>query len=113
MAYDDSSYDGGLHSQAIHDGQKIGVAIAPVSSTTRRISSNSFPALPPYQSNFFSRNATVAAARKQYLKILVGGIVMTTLAIFTIFSILWGAFYRTPAHNLPGWIIVRALYYHD
>ncbi|EKM78188.1 hypothetical protein AGABI1DRAFT_75664 [Agaricus bisporus var. burnettii JB137-S8] len=47
----------------------------------------------------------MAAARKQYLKIMFGGVVVLTLIIFMIFSILWGAYFRTPSYNLTGWII--------
>ncbi|KAF9444277.1 hypothetical protein P691DRAFT_677928 [Macrolepiota fuliginosa MF-IS2] len=44
-------------------------------------------------------------ARKKYFKMIAGGIVVASIVIFGIFSILWGAFYRTPVTNLEGWII--------
>ena len=31
---------------------------------------------------------------------------MTVVLIFAVFSIFWGALWKIPAHNLPGWVIV-------
>lgn len=59
-----------------------------------------------YKSGFLSRNADVRGARNLYAKILVGGIFMIIIIIFTIFPILYGAFYKTPARNLDGWVVV-------
>ncbi|XP_006462285.1 hypothetical protein AGABI2DRAFT_119143 [Agaricus bisporus var. bisporus H97] len=58
-----------------------------------------------YKSGFLSRNADVRGARNLYAKILVGGIFMIIIIIFTIFPILYGAFYKTPARNLDGWVV--------
>lgn len=108
---DDKSYEGAFHSQGALDGPKMGVTIGPVIETPQqRISTGSLPAPRLYTNKFFSRSATLTAARKQYLKILTGGMVLASLVIFGVFPILWGAFYRTPVQNFPGWIIVRTLY---
>jgi hypothetical protein len=48
----------------------------------------------------------VSIARNVYAKILGGGIAMIIIIIFTIFPILYGAFYKTPVGNLTGWIVV-------
>ncbi|KAF8965752.1 hypothetical protein BDZ97DRAFT_1810828 [Flammula alnicola] len=45
------------------------------------------------------------AARAIYLKIFLGGSFMTILLIFAVFSIFWGALWKIPDHNLPGWIV--------
>jgi hypothetical protein len=66
---------------------------------------------PLYQNTFFSRDPTITAARKLYLKMLVGGILASTIVIFGIFPILYGAFYKTPMRNLDGWIVVSTCRY--
>lgn len=100
---DDKSSD----SRGALDGPKMGVTIGPPETPQRRISISSLPSPQLYKNNFFSRSATLTAARKQYLKMLTGGVALTSLIIFGVFPILWGAFYRTPVQNLPGWIVVR------
>lgn len=96
----ESHYDDGA--SHLHEGEKTSV---------RAAGSLTSPQL--FENNFFSRDATITAARKQYLKILVGGVFMTIIIIFSIFPILYGAFYKTPARNLDGWIIVRAIVLPD
>ncbi|KAL1747066.1 hypothetical protein HDZ31DRAFT_32713 [Schizophyllum fasciatum] len=60
---------------------------------------------PPYSSKFFDQGPAAAVSRQIYLKIVFGGLMMMAVVIFGIFSIYWGALWRIPAHNLPGWII--------
>lgn len=55
---------------------------------------------------FNDRSKEATAARATYLKIFIGGSFMTILLIFSIFSIFWGALWKIPAHNLPGWVVV-------
>jgi len=50
----------------------------------------------------------LAVARKIYLKVFVAGSLGIIIAIFAVFSIYWGALWKIPAHNLQGWIVVRA-----
>ncbi|KAF9447255.1 hypothetical protein P691DRAFT_707098 [Macrolepiota fuliginosa MF-IS2] len=97
MALDDSSYDDVSQSRTTLDGQKV--PVGPSSHKTLPSGARL------YENRFFSSDATITEARKQYLKVIVGGVVITSIFIFAIFSILWGAFYRTPARNLPGWIV--------
>ncbi|KAJ3557190.1 hypothetical protein NP233_g11806 [Leucocoprinus birnbaumii] len=59
-----------------------------------------------YSNSLLSSDEAIASARKVYLKTLCGGVFAIVLLIFTVFALLWGAFFRTPAKNLPGWIIV-------
>lgn len=61
------------------------------------------PAL--YQNTFFSRDPTMTAARKLYMKMLIAGMFASTFVVFGIFPILYGSFYKTPARKLPGWIV--------
>ena len=58
---------------------------------------------------FFDKAPEHAAARATYLKIFLGGSFMTVIIIFTIFPIFWGALWKTPVHNLSGWIVVRLI----
>ena len=57
---------------------------------------------------FYDRSKGAAAARAAYFKIFIGGAFMTIVLIFAIFSIFWGALWKIPAHNLPGWVVVSA-----
>lgn len=58
----------------------------------------------PFTGSFFSPET--AGARAVYLKIVVGGCFLIVIAIFAVFSIFWGALWKTPARNLDGWIVV-------
>ncbi|KAL1681784.1 hypothetical protein EV122DRAFT_287637 [Schizophyllum commune] len=60
---------------------------------------------PSYSSKFFDKGAAAAVSRQIYFKIVFGGLMMMAIVIFGIFSIYWGALWRIPAHNLPGWVI--------
>lgn len=55
---------------------------------------------------FNDRSKEGTVARATYLKIFIGGAFMTVVLIFAVFSIFWGALWKIPAHNLPGWVIV-------
>jgi hypothetical protein len=55
---------------------------------------------------FNDRSKEATLARATYLKIFIGGAFMTIVLIFSIFSIFWGALWKIPAHNLPGWVVV-------
>ncbi|KAK7047305.1 hypothetical protein VNI00_006536 [Paramarasmius palmivorus] len=61
------------------------------------------PHVAPFSASFLDKN--VAVARKIYLKVLVGGTFAITIAMFAVFSIYWGALWKSPAHNLHGWIV--------
>ena len=55
---------------------------------------------------FFDKTDEDVAARNTYLRIFLGGSFMTIIIVFAIFSIFWGAIWKTPVYNLPGWIVV-------
>lgn len=112
MALNNAYYNDALRSRTTLDGQKAGAATEPAEPNSQQTSSNPTSEPQPYENNFLSCNTTMTMARKQYLKMLTGGIVVTSLVIFTIFAIFWGAFYRTPVRNLPGWIVVRMSVHH-
>ncbi|KAG6909241.1 hypothetical protein DXG01_001423 [Tephrocybe rancida] len=57
----------------------------------------------PFSRSFFDKNNTVQ--RGIYLKVLFGGVFALVLVIFAIFSIFWGAIWKTPERNLDGWIV--------
>ena len=48
----------------------------------------------------------LAAQRKIYLKIIIGGCVGVIIAIFAILSIYWGALWKSPVRPLQGWVVV-------
>lgn len=58
---------------------------------------------------FFDKTPEGATSRAIYLKIFFGGTSLTIALIFTVFVIFWNALAKSPAHNLPGWIVVRQL----
>ena len=51
----------------------------------------------------------MAAARAIFFKIFISGAFFVILVIFCVLSIYWGALWKAPAHDLPGWIVVRVL----
>ncbi|RDB27751.1 Nitrosoguanidine resistance protein SNG1 [Hypsizygus marmoreus] len=68
--------------------------------------------VPPPQSVetevLFSRNfsdKSNAVSRAIYLKKLIGGCFFIVIAIFTVFSIYWGALWKSPVRNIQGWVI--------
>lgn len=79
------------------------------SSTLRPSNSNSSEkaSTPPFSNWFLDKNKTMNAARGNYIKIYFGGSFFIVLAIFSMFSIFWGALWRAPTRHLPGWVVVR------
>lgn len=63
----------------------------------------------PYSGAFFDKDAASSKARAMYLKALIGGTVLISLTVFGIFSIYWGASWKSPVRNLDGWVVVRFL----
>ncbi|KAF9463855.1 hypothetical protein BDZ94DRAFT_1217283 [Collybia nuda] len=61
------------------------------------------PPPPLFTQSFFAREN--ASARVLYLRTLVGGCFAIVIIIFAIFSIYWGALWKTPVRNLNGWIV--------
>ncbi|THV04749.1 hypothetical protein K435DRAFT_714295 [Dendrothele bispora CBS 962.96] len=47
----------------------------------------------------------MVTARKIYFKVLFGGSLALVVVMFAVFSIYWGALWKTPAHNLHGWVV--------
>ena len=62
------------------------------------------PNIRPFSVSFTDPN--MAAARKIYFKTLIGGSFGLMVAMFAIFSIYWGALWKTPVHSLDGWVVV-------
>ncbi|KIY66183.1 hypothetical protein CYLTODRAFT_423687 [Cylindrobasidium torrendii FP15055 ss-10] len=48
---------------------------------------------------------SVGKERAIFMKVLFGGCMGMILVIFCIFSIYWGALWKVPDHQLPGWVI--------
>ncbi|PPQ88905.1 hypothetical protein CVT25_009140 [Psilocybe cyanescens] len=66
----------------------------------------SLPACQPFTKGFFEKgDPSVKAARIEYLKSYVSGLLMVVLTIFTVFAIYWGSLWKVPAHSLRGWIV--------
>jgi hypothetical protein len=61
---------------------------------------------------FNDRSKERTVARATYLKTFIGGASITVVLIFAVFSIFWGALWKIPAHNLPGWVIVSGFSLH-
>jgi hypothetical protein len=64
----------------------------------------------PGSQSFFEKSPAANVARSIYLKTYIGGTVMMVITIFAVLSIYWGALFRTPSHNLKGWVVVRPLF---
>ncbi|KAF8884553.1 hypothetical protein CPB84DRAFT_1789019 [Gymnopilus junonius] len=54
---------------------------------------------------FSDTSETASVARKTYLKIYVAGTFSIIVVIFAVFSIFWGALWKIPSRNLPGWVV--------
>ncbi|KAJ3783309.1 hypothetical protein GGU10DRAFT_317086 [Lentinula aff. detonsa] len=76
---------------------------ARITSNTMNSQTRSHPQIPPFSASFTDRNLKVA--RSIYFKTLIGGTVALTVAMFAIFSIYWGALWKSPEHPLNGWIV--------
>ncbi|KAJ4473150.1 hypothetical protein J3R30DRAFT_3296823 [Lentinula aciculospora] len=63
----------------------------------------SHPKIPPFSASFTDSNLKVA--RSIYFKTLIGGTLAITVAMFPIFSIYWGALWKSPDHPLTGWVV--------
>jgi hypothetical protein len=57
-----------------------------------------------YSHKFWDKE--LAVSRKIYLRILFGGSFAVVIAIFAVFSIFWGALWKSPVGNLSGWVVV-------
>ncbi|KAF9077315.1 hypothetical protein BDP27DRAFT_1209087 [Rhodocollybia butyracea] len=67
------------------------------------MNSHLHPKIPPFSASFTDRNLKVA--RSIYFKNVLRGFLSLVVAMFLIFSIYWGALWRTPAHKLNGWVV--------
>ena len=56
-----------------------------------------------YSHKFWDKE--LAVSRKIYLRILLGGSFAVVIAIFAVFSIFWGALWKSPVGNLSGWVV--------
>lgn len=61
----------------------------------------------PNEWSFFSSSPEAQRGRKIYLATVVGGTVTILLIIFSVFSIYWGALWKTNthAHKMVGWVV--------
>lgn len=66
------------------------------------------PRSKPFSSGFFDKDPATTQARKAYLKVIVPGTILISIAIFAVLSIYWGALWKTfeLTHNLHGWVVV-------
>ncbi|TFK61771.1 hypothetical protein BDN72DRAFT_777884 [Pluteus cervinus] len=63
------------------------------------------PAQPHTLSFFRSKGPQIQVAKSIYLKVFIGGCFLITIAIFAIFSVYWGALWKTPVRPLQGWVV--------
>ncbi|KAK1226199.1 hypothetical protein PQX77_010781 [Marasmius sp. AFHP31] len=70
---------------------------------TSRQTSQSHEHIRPFSASFTDKNLRVA--RSIYFKIIAGGTLAISVAVFALFSIYWGALWKTPAHSLKGWVV--------
>ncbi|KAH9483287.1 putative endoplasmic reticulum membrane protein [Psilocybe cubensis] len=64
------------------------------------------PPCQPFTKDLFEKgDPSVKAARKEYLKSYLTGLLMVILTIFSVFAIYWGSLWKVPAHSLRGWIV--------
>jgi Protein of unknown function (DUF3533) len=65
----------------------------------------------PFSNGFFDKDPITSKARAEYLKLLVAGTMLISVAIWAVLSIYWGALWKTEdlIHNLEGWVVVRIL----
>lgn len=58
---------------------------------------------PLFTMNFM--DPSLASERAMFFKVLIVGFLGMVFIIFAFFSIYWGALWKVPAHQLPGWVI--------
>lgn len=59
----------------------------------------------PHMSQFTDNSDHIKLGRKVYLRVFGGGSFAVIVAMFSLFSIYWGALWKTPARNLDGWLV--------
>lgn len=97
-------------SHALHLSWKMSSIQLPVTRTYSQSSTTNDDSLSDtHVATFMDKTPERAAARATYLKIFVGGTLVTIIIIFTVFVIFWSALAKTPARNLSGWIVVRLI----
>lgn len=79
----------------------------PPFSKEERVAQQTNNMTPGYRS-FFDKSPEGTLARQTYLKVFFGGTFMVIVMIFTILPMYWGALWKIPTRNLPGWVVVRA-----
>ncbi|KAF9052135.1 hypothetical protein BJ165DRAFT_1340997 [Panaeolus papilionaceus] len=63
------------------------------------------PPDPQTRHGFFHGSDEARTARATYLKMVAGVSMATIFVIFTIFPLFWGSIWKTPAHNLTGYLV--------
>ncbi|KAF5345082.1 hypothetical protein D9756_011160 [Leucocoprinus leucothites] len=105
MASENKYSDDDFRDQSVHGDHKP-TNLVPTEPPSPRVPSAASTCSPKlYQHSFLSSYDAIATARKVYLRVLCGGVFATIIVIFTVFALLWGAFFRTPVNSLPGWVI--------
>ncbi|KAF8153410.1 hypothetical protein B0H34DRAFT_104331 [Crassisporium funariophilum] len=79
--------------------------MAPTSSLSSTLSRRESSMKGTRRHAFSDKTPEAAAARATYLKMFIAGSFLVIVIIFAIFPIFWGALWKTPAHNLPGWVV--------
>src|SRR6266850_3497250 len=66
------------------------------------------PPLPWFTESYLSNEPATAAARKIYIMTLTSRGVLLIVFLLSVFSIYWGALWKTPvhAHNFNCWVVV-------
>jgi hypothetical protein len=59
----------------------------------------------PFSLSFFDASPPVSAARRVYFQTLLQRVALVVALIFCVFSIYWGALWRSPHRALAGWIV--------
>ncbi|CAK5268026.1 unnamed protein product [Mycena citricolor] len=61
--------------------------------------------VPVFTASVFDKTPSAAASLKQYLRIMVAGVLAISFIIFGVFSIYWGSVWSTPRYAVDGWIV--------
>ena len=62
----------------------------------------------PFFNGFFDKDPITSKARAEYFKLIIAGAMFTSVAIWAVLTIYWGALWKTESliHNLEGWVVV-------
>jgi hypothetical protein len=69
------------------------------------------PVNQPFSNGFFDKDPITSSARAEYLKLIVAGAMLISIAIWAVLTIYWGALWKTEdlIHHLDGWVVVHVV----